>query len=121
MARSSDASLRPSPAYRRNPFEVEPAVRPMPSKALSPDSQRMKPSVSRDVAELAAHLGDNPVFVDLLALLRKEATTRLTDSPLGAEGATVRETARYELEALASIETRIASMGAEIQLHAERE
>ena len=120
MASVTDVPLE-SPLFRRNAFAVEPATRPMPSKRLSPDSQRMKPSVSRGVAEIADHLGQNPVFADLMALLRQEAVARLTGSPLGPDGATVRETARYELEALASIETRILAMGAEIRLYDEAE
>lgn len=121
MASARDAALQRSPAYRRDPFAVEPASRPMPVKTLAPEGQRLAPTVSRDMAELAAHLGQDPIFQDLLAILRKEALAKLTTSPLGASGQEARETARYELEALTAIETRIGSMAAEIRLHPERE
>jgi hypothetical protein len=102
---------------RRDAFRVDPAPRAMPSKTPRHVAERMAPSVSRDVAEIAAHLSQNPVFVDTIAIMRREAMDRMANSPLGAAGAEEREAARYELEALRGIENRISGMAAEISLH----
>lgn len=77
----------------------------------------IKPSVSRDVAEIAHHLGENPVFVDLMAELRAEAVRRMSDSPVGPSGALEREMGRYELSALEAIENRLRAIGAEFSLY----
>jgi hypothetical protein len=104
--------------FRRNDFSVEPQPRALPVKEPRAQAARAKPTVSRDVAEIASHLAANPVFVDLMAGLRREATDRLTNSSLGQAGAEERETARYELEALRIIENRLMGIGAELVLHA---
>jgi hypothetical protein len=88
-----------------------------PLKMGRPGPSAIKPTVSRETAEIAAHLHQNPVFVDLFALLRKEVVDRLCNSPLGEKGAAEREAARYELEALSSIESRLGAVAAEIHLH----
>lgn len=102
---------------RRNAFGVEPAVRPLPDKALAPVAERLTPSVPVEVARVAAYLTGETVFGDLFGILKQEAVDKLRASPLGAEGATQREVARYELEALSTIESRLQSMAAEIRLH----
>ena len=102
---------------RRNAFAAKPEPRELPRKAAKPAADRLKPSVPREVAEVAAHLSENPVFADLWDLLKREALDRLTNSPLGAAGAEERETARYQLEALSTIGNRLAALGAELSLH----
>jgi hypothetical protein len=103
---------------RRDAFKVEPATRSMPTKTTLPVAERAKPTVSRDVAEIARHLTGNPVFVDLMVGLRKEATDRLCNSDLGQPGVEEREIARYMLEALRTIENRMMGIAAETALHA---
>lgn len=103
---------------RRNAFEVPPRVRQMPAKDAAPVTDRVKPSVSRDVAEIASHLHANPVFVDLFGLLRAEAVKTLCNSAVGEAGQQDREIARFELEALNNIEARLGALAAEMSLHA---
>jgi hypothetical protein len=102
---------------RRSAFPSEAAERPMPSKELPPDRSRIRPSVERAVAEMAAHLTQNPLFVELVGIIRQESMDKLMASPLGAEGTAARELARYELEALKTIEARLTSIASEMSLH----
>lgn len=105
---------------RRNAFILDPKPpverHPVP-KMGARAAERVKPSVDRATAEIAAHLAQNPVFVDLVAMLRKEVVDALCASPLGAAGTEAREVARYELAALANIENRISAIGSEFSLH----
>lgn len=102
---------------RRNNFPAAQREDKPPLKMGRPGPSAIKPTVSRETAEIAAHLHANPVFVDLMAALRKEVVDRLCNSPLGERGAPEREAARYELEALSSIENRLGAVAAEIHLH----
>lgn len=108
--------------HRANAFPADPLARMMPRKEPRPGAtDRLTPTVSRDMAEIAGHLTENPVFLDLFGILKKEAMDRLCNSPLGEAGTVEREAARYELAALASIENRIGAIAAEIHLFEPRE
>jgi hypothetical protein len=101
---------------RRNDFHTGKVSEPPPKMGRQAPA-KLTPTVSRETAEIAAHLHQNPVFVDLFATLRKEVVDRLCNSPVGEKGAVEREAARYELEALSTIESRLGAVAAEIHLH----
>lgn len=121
MVETFEQSAIAARGFRRNAFAVPPAKRNMPDKTRGEDEARIRPSISKDMALLADHLTGNPMFVDLMGILRKEAVDKLTASPLGANGIADREVARYELEALSQLESRLLSMAAEIRLYPEAE
>jgi hypothetical protein len=102
---------------RRNAFAVGPAARDLPSKTAPRTVAKMEPEVSREVAELSAFILDNPVFTDILGLLRAEAFDRFQRSALGPEGIPERETARHVVEALSTIESRLGAFAADFPLH----
>jgi hypothetical protein len=88
-----------------------------PLKMGRPGPTAIRPTVSRETAEIAVHLRENPVFVDLMDGLKRSALARFENSEMGPGGATEREAARYELEALSAIESRLGAVAAEIHLH----
>lgn len=93
----------------------------MPSKAPVMPQNRIRPSVGEDIARVAEFLCSDTVTQGIFQQLRDEAIAKLTASPVGAKGADAREIARYELEALSTIEERLRGMAAEIRLFAEPE
>lgn len=106
---------------RRNSFPGAGTDARKPPKMGVQKPERLKPSASFAEAELAKHLVENPVFVDLFELLKKEALARFCNSSLGEDGTAERDTARLEWEALSTIEKRLGALAAEISLHAARE
>lgn len=109
-------------SYRRNAFGNGAVTeRPMPSKAPVAPAERIRPSVSADVARVAEYMCSDTVIQGVFEMLRNEAVAKLTASPLGPDGAVAREVARYELEALSTIEARLESMAAELRLLAKSE
>lgn len=106
---------------RRNAFAVPPGVRPMPEKKTPDVRERLQATVSPDVARVAAYLLTDTVMGDLFDKLRNEAVEKLASSPLGAAGIEAREVARYELEALGTIRSRLEAMAAENRLHQDAE
>jgi hypothetical protein len=106
---------------RRTNFPAPATEDRPPLKMGRPAPGKVAPTVSRETAEIAAHLHANPVFVDLFADLRKAAFDRFRNSKVGPDGEPERTAARYELEALSTIESRLGAVAAEIHLHTPAE
>lgn len=104
---------------RRNAFQVEPAERGMPEKAPRSNPEGIRPTVSRDMAEIAAHLSENPSFEAVFECLRDEAVQRMCNSEPGESGRQERDAGRLELATLETIKHRLGSMAAEMALHAK--
>lgn len=100
---------------RRNDFPAKGEAKPPPLPAKQP-VHRAGPitrSVPHEVAEIAAHLAENPVWVELIEILKSDAVARMANSPLGQAGETERTAARYEIEALTNLQNRIWAYAAE--------